>query len=152
MSVVTNSPLDFLKNNLEENRPCSSSEIKELEKQLNICLPKIYVDFLLILGRGTQDFWKGEDCFFKHLPTLQIWARELLDEDKSLVKLPSDAFVFFMHQGYQFSFFKTSEGQDPPIYHYSEGQNKKHFIQIHNRFSDFLEAEINLFREYRCDS
>ncbi|OKH17773.1 SMI1/KNR4 family protein [[Limnothrix rosea] IAM M-220] len=148
MSIVTNHPLDFLKNNLKDNKPCSLNEVRELEKALDISLPQVYIDLLLILGHGARDFWKGEDCFFKHLPSLQVWAAELLDEDKSLVKLPSDAFVFFMHQGYQFSFFKTSEGQDPPIYHYSEGQNNKIFVQIHDCFSDFLEAEINLFSEY----
>lgn len=35
--------------------------------------------------------------------------------------LPADAFVFSMHQGYEFNFFVICEGNDPPVYKYVEG-------------------------------
>ncbi len=52
--------------------------------------------------------------------------------------LPEDAFVFFMHQGYHFNFFRTSAGDDPPIYRYLEGTDLETFPSTYSHFTDFL--------------
>ncbi|WP_234300941.1 SMI1/KNR4 family protein [Sphaerospermopsis aphanizomenoides] len=131
----------------KENKlvPCSELEIIQLEKTQGINLPRTYKDFLKIMGHGADKFLRGSDCFYEHLPQLQVWAKQLLLENDFPQSLPDDAFVFFMHQGYQFSFFRLSEGDNPPIYSYCEGQEESYFIKTHDQFSDFLAVEIDLY-------
>lgn len=129
-------------------KPCSWYEIDKLEKQLGSKLPKMYREILSHIGQGAGDFWAGEDCFYKHLPLIQKWARELLREDSFPVSLPDDAFVFFMHQGYQFDFFRLSEGDNPPVYSYLEGQPECEFMKTHEKFTDFFCAEIEYFNKH----
>ncbi len=100
------------------------------------------------MGHGAGKFLRGSDCFFKNLPYLKEWAIELLQENNFAEPLPDDAFVFFMHQGYQFSFFRLLEGDDPPTYSYSEGTNQTSFIKSHERFSEFLTTEVKVHAKY----
>lgn len=127
---------------------CSWHEIAELERQLGFNLPSMYRSLLLKMGHGAGNFWAGEDCFYKHLPLIQIWAKELLTEDSFPLSLPNDAFVFFMHQGYQFNFFKLSEGDNPPVYSYLEGQSEREFIKTYDKFTDFFCAEVEYFNKH----
>ncbi|MDB9456696.1 SMI1/KNR4 family protein [Dolichospermum circinale CS-534/05] len=130
-----------------ENHPlsCSDLEIIQLERQQGINLPSTYKDFLKIMGHGAGKFLRGSDCFYQHLSQIQEWAKQLLVENDFPQTLPEDAFVFFMHQGYQFSFFRLSEGDNPPTYSYCEGQEELDFVKSHDQFSDFLSVEINLY-------
>jgi hypothetical protein len=127
---------------------CTADEVNRLEQQLKISLPAAYQEFLLWMGHGAGQFLRGSDCFYKHLPYLRDWAIELLQENNFPEPLPEDAFVFFMHQGYQFSFFSLSEGDDPPIYSYCEGKNLISFTKSHNKFSQFISTEIDLHAKY----
>lgn len=148
--------LDKVKERLKEQNlvspneffPCSPDEVIWSEQQLGISLPKAYQEFLLWMGHGAGQFLRGSDCFFKHLPDLQEWAVELLQENNVLEPLPEDAFVFLMHQGYQFSFFRLSEGDNPPTYSYCEGTNQTSFTRTHDRFSDFLATEVERYAKY----
>lgn len=135
----------MLKNN--QLSPCTQFEVTNLEKQLEVSLPEIYKRILLKMGKGAGNFWVGEDCFYRHLPSIQEWAKDLLAENHFL-SLPHDAFVFFMHQGYQFSFFRLSEGDNPPIYSYSEAQKEPSFITTQAHLTDFLATEIELYEKY----
>jgi hypothetical protein len=110
-----------------------------------INLPRTYKDFLKIMGHGAGKFLRGSDCLYQHLPQIQEWAKQLLVENDFPQTLPEDAFVFFMHQGYQFSFFRLSEGDNPPTYSYCEGQEQPYFVKSHDQFSEFLSVEINLY-------
>ncbi|HBL14916.1 MAG TPA: SMI1/KNR4 family protein [Cyanobacteria bacterium UBA11162] len=132
----------------DELSGCTHYELNKLERQLGIFLPKAYQEFLLWMGHGGGQFLRGSDCFFKHLPYLYDWGTELLQENNFPEPLPEDAFIFFMHQGYQFSFFRLSEGDNPPIYSYCEGKNQTYFSKIHNKFSEFMETEIELHAQY----
>jgi hypothetical protein len=128
--------------------PCTLEEIIAIEKTFKIKLPQAYQDFLLTMGHSGGDFLKGSDCFYKQLPLLKEWAIELLEENNFTEPLPDDAFVFFMHQGYQFSFFRLSEGDNPPIYFYYEGQKETNFLKTHDYFTDFMATEIELYNQY----
>ncbi len=146
----------------EEQVGCTRNEVILLEQQLGISLPTAYHEFLLSMGHSAGKFLQGSDCFFQHLLSLQEWAFELLNENNFPKKLPEDAFVFYMHQGYQFSFFRLSEGDDPPTYSYCEGSegdnpptysycegtNQTTFIISHKRFSDFLKTEVEIQEKY----
>src|SRR5207248_219520 len=90
--------------------PCTEEEVRKLEQQVGLKLPQAYREFLLWMGHNGGGLLQGSDCFYQHLPRIQKGAVELLEEDGFPDPLPADAFVFLMHQGYQFDFFRVSEG------------------------------------------
>jgi hypothetical protein len=59
---------------------------------------------------------------FPVLFKLREGAEELLEKDDSPFVLPEKAFVFWMHQGYQFAFFVADGDDDPMVYYYMEGK------------------------------
>lgn len=123
---------------------CTEEEVRLLEKNLNCRLPDAYREFLLWMGHGAGAFLQGTDIFYKHVPKIQGWAKELLAENGFPVLLPDDAVVFMMHQGYQFMFFRVSEGDNPPIYYYHEAC---HFDSFELRFpnlDEFLLAQLDI--------
>lgn len=126
----------------EDLLPCTHQEVRLIEKEIGASIPEAYKEFLLWIGHGAGGFLRGSDCFYKHLPELPTAATELLQENNFQQPLPRDAFVFFMHQGYQFNFFKFSEGENPPIYFYGEWKGLSSFEKIYPSYSDFLLTEI----------
>lgn len=97
----------------------SGPELTELQAWAGN-LPSAYLAFLAAVGRHSGDFLRGSDFLIERLTSLQTEARALLREDPAPA-FPDDAFVFCAHQGYQFLFFRLSEGPDPPVLHYLEG-------------------------------
>ena len=128
---------------------CSEIEIAELEKQVGLKLPLAYIEFLRWAGKGLGDFEFGSRFFYDdNLAEIQEIALEIMAADElvgktaSPDKLPEDAFVFWMHEGYMFCFFRTSEGDDPPIHFFREGVNKINWNYKGYCFTDFLIVEM----------
>lgn len=121
-------------------RGASLEDITALETATEQNLPAQYREFLLGIGRGAGDFLQGTDIFLSALDGLKDEAISLLQENDEDVKLADDAFVFSMHQGYEFTYFNTSEGDDPPVYQYVEGNGPP--VLTWNSFSDFLSDSI----------
>lgn len=118
--------------------PCSEEEINHVAKGKR--LPIAFIEFLKCMGRGTvgeKKFMKGEDCYYEKLLKLTEGARELLSENESELILGEDVFVFFMSQGSLFCFFKLNEGDNPPVYLFSEAREDK-FYKIAKCYTDFL--------------
>lgn len=91
------------------------------------------------MGNGTKNgFLQGHSCFLNELPNLKVWADELLKENTSKLSLTPNDFVFWMSQGYMFTFFKLDEGNDPSVYFYTEFTNPSNFVKIANSFTEFL--------------
>jgi hypothetical protein len=120
----------------DDFRGCTEAEIQRLETHFDLHLPERYREFLRMMGRGAGEFFIGIDVFYSVLFKLKSWAEELLKECSTDFKLPEDAFVFSMHQGYAFQYFLISEGDDPPIYSYTEGCGVPELIA--NSFTDYL--------------
>lgn len=104
--------------------PCSEEDIHTLENQLGQTLPDAYREFLLLMGRRTGGLLGGTNWLYEDLEIMQEDAVELMRHDKFPVILPPDAFVFLMHQRYQFGFFRLTEGDDPPVYYYLESDDE----------------------------
>ncbi len=126
---------------------CTPEEVAELERQLRLELPLAYKEFLLYAGKGLGDFEIGSDIFYDEvdLVELQQTAREFLIEDNAPQRFPEDAYAFWMHQGYQFCFFNTTEGDNPPVHYYIEpGEDEEPKIQwnYHPDFTNFLIVEM----------
>lgn len=129
--------------------PCTEKEISSLEEHLGLSLPLAYKEFLLWGGHSAGGLMEGSDCFFKHLLLIQDTAKDILAEDQFSQLLPEYAFVFFMHQDYQFLFFKTFQEDDPPVYSYREHQKKTSFKQEYYKYSDFLTDILEKEAEWR---
>jgi hypothetical protein len=118
--------------------PCTEEEVYALEQKTHHSLPRAYKEFLLTMGKGAGDLLVGSDFSYEQIEDLQEAAVEMLSEDGFAQKLPEDAFVFFMHQGYHFNFFRTSAGENPPVYRYLEGTDLETFLLTYSHFTDFL--------------
>ena len=90
-------------------------EIDDLEQRHGVRLPDSYRRFLEVWGRGKTHYFVGSAWAFDSLDSLQQAADELLREG-GYGPLPQGAFVFMMHQGYQFYFFWNDE-----VWYYIEG-------------------------------
>ena len=121
-------------------RGASLDDVAALERAIGRGLPQQYREFLFGIGCGAGEFFQGTDIFLSALDGLKDEAINLLKENDEGVELGEDAFVFSMHQGYEFTYFNTCEGDDPPIYQYVEGNGPP--VLTWNSFSDFLRDSI----------
>lgn len=119
-----------LKAFIEKRDPqgCSAEEIASLVAQSEAVLPESYRQFMEVAGNGVADFLQGSDFTLRELDGVREAANELL-EAAGLPTLPSDAFVFTMHQGYQFYFFDKGE-----VFYFREGAK-----DVEKRFDSFEE-------------
>ena len=99
---------------------CKPSDIDRIESDLAVKLPSVYKEFLSTLGRGAGTFLSGSDFNYADLPRINSEARDLAHD--AGIDLPTSAFVFLIHQGYQFLWFDTSEGADPEVRRFREGE------------------------------
>ena len=54
--------------------------------------------------------------------------------------MPDDAFVFSMHQGYIFEYFRLKDGDDPPVHSFLETEPDARIIS--GSFSEYLKARV----------
>jgi hypothetical protein len=138
-----NSFFEYLKLIGHKMNPCTKDEIEMLHR---FCgkgrLPQDYIIFMEFAGNGIR-FLRGSSYAMEEIFKLKEWAIELLNENNSAESLNDNDFVFFMHQGYQFYFFKLNEGENPPVYFYSEGQNGNLFKEESESFSNFIISFYN---------
>lgn len=132
----------------QQARPCSMQNITELERSCKLTLPPAYREFLSWMGEGAGAFLQYLTCFFPELAAHQEAARTLLAQDASPATLPDDAFVFHLQTDH-FVFFRTSEGDDPPVYAHKRDWRVKPFQKIFYRFSHFLTIQIALYTTYQ---
>lgn len=118
---------------------CTESQIAEIASDRT--LPLRYREFLATMGRGAGKFFVGTDIFYPSIIGLTQDARELVSEDSSDMQFPADAIAFAMHQGYEVLFFRTTEGDDPPIYYYREGSGQ--FQRKYGSFTEYLNSAAN---------
>lgn len=121
--------------------PISNEDISKIELKFKVSLPEVYKQFLHLMGKGAGEYMKGSSVFYDHLFSLREWAKELLIEN-NMEPLPETAFVFWMHQGYQAAYFNLNEGDDPPVYYFSEGQGNKSFQLKEKSLTDFFLAQL----------
>jgi hypothetical protein len=134
---------------VQKAQPCTLDEIAELEALAGWSFPAAYRAFLAWMGHGAGAFLQYLTCFYPALPGLQTAARELLDVDSCQEHLPRDAWVMALLTGQHFTFFRLSEGDDPPVYAYRSEWRRTPFCKIAHHLSDFLRIQIALYAEYR---
>lgn len=135
----------------DEFQACTETEVNVLEKSLLHPLPQAYRNFLLWMGHGAGSFWQGSHCFYEQLVDIQKGAILLLQENNFRQQMPRDAFVFWMHQGYMFAFFRLSEGDDPPVYFYYAPVQPTDFELSWEHFSEFILAEAESHKSFEVE-
>jgi len=117
---------------------CNEQTIQSLMQDQEVeSLPLVYRQFMMHLGKRAGSLFAGTDCFCDYLIGVKEQAQDLLDDvTDSKYKLPKDAFVFLIHQGYQFNYFQTDNKlNDPPVYYYTDSYESPRLS--HNTVSEF---------------
>lgn len=123
-------------------RGCAPDEVARVEALAGGKLPETYRGFLATFGRKAGSLFAGTDMFYPAVLDLRGFARELLAENGDPFALPDDAFVFSMHQGYVFLYFRLSEGSDDPaVWQYLEGRRQPE--RVSERFSAYLASSVD---------
>src|SRR5688572_18740749 len=97
--------------------------LSRIEQEYQISLPEIYKDFYRLCSFSIPAKLIGTDLCNTH-PELNQWAIEFLEENGIENFLDDRDFVFMMHQGYMFWYFKADENPDPIVYGYYENKLK----------------------------
>ncbi|BBH22960.1 hypothetical protein Back11_43050 [Paenibacillus baekrokdamisoli] len=142
--AIVSSLLGFKIANVNEIQGFTEIEVEHCEKIIGSPFPYQYREFLLSIGQNAGMLFQGTDILFRNaenLLELRKEAENLMDENQESFNLPTGAFVFSMHQGYEFNFFVITEGNDPPVYQYVEGDGPP--VLVWDSFSTFLRKSIN---------
>jgi len=100
-------------------RPATAASVRTLEQGLGIRFPAAYREFLLTMGHGAGKFMVGSDVYINQdLENFTAYGKELLRENGQDPARLNDAFVFWMHQGYQIAWFYLNEGDDPKVHYF----------------------------------
>lgn len=142
--------------------------LKELEIKENLNFPDIYKTFYESCLKKTPTKMIGSDLVGEEYELLK-WAIQLLEENQIDNFLEANDFVFMMHQGYMFWYFKADGTPNPDVFYYREGKSKperefplSEFIrQYPNRLKDFTDKTMlwankidfynSLIHEYNWD-
>src|SRR5258708_4440408 len=138
-SVIVRKLVDSGAAKASEVAGCTEGEIEELESAVGAKLPQVYREFLSRMGRSAGQLFLGTDIFFEHLRRGLTKGANLLLARDGKPPLPKKAFVFGMHQGYQFTFFLLGENEDPTVEGYLE---KDDFSRVAGSFSEFLTQAV----------
>jgi hypothetical protein len=114
-------------------------KLRIIENESHISLPEAYKDFYNFCSFSIPENLVGTDLR-NNYSELNEWAVELLEEDGINNFLESDDFVFMMHQGYIFWYFKANGDPDPIVYSYQEGKLEPDNI---GHLSDFIKEYIS---------
>ena len=110
---------------------------KEIEEKQGLKFPKIYFDFYQSCEKKIPQKMIGSDLF-NHEKELKEGAIELLRESNIDNFLSYNDFVFMMHQGYMFWYFKADGIENPEVYFYHETQNgPKHICSLKKFIKNF---------------
>lgn len=120
----------------DELAGCSEDELTEI-RAINpgVVIPELYLAFMREMGRRTGYLLAGTDIRYPEYVEYQDDVREFAGEDPSFH--PDEWFVFALHQGYQFYYFRDG---DPRVYVHSEGENNP-FIE-YTSFEDLIDSLI----------
>jgi SMI1 / KNR4 family (SUKH-1) len=129
---------------------CSQEQIDEVQRDQGLRLPRSYEAFLRFLGRdafrSVQNF-VGSDVGYPDALGMRAAAIDILDRyedwkpDVEVFRLPDDAVIILMHQGYIFLFVRSSLGDDPPVELWQEGTDHPERSKvIYASIADWLEG------------
>jgi len=134
----TDEVIQSLQSRYHSAKPCSAADVATLEQQHGVQLPEVYRQFLFHFGRGLEGYETGTDFTLNWLPGMKPAADRMLAAE-GFQTLAENAFVFWMHQGYQFCFFMCSaEHEDPEVWYFNECAPQIGLVKVADTLSHFL--------------
>lgn len=134
--------------------PCTIEEVEQLESMLpnSYRLPAAYREFLLYGGRKISHFYKEDSRFDYKMANFSVKnERRLVNKmmhswDSTKEELPDDTYVLSSYMTSYFNFFKLTEGDNPPVYEWSEEEELgiEAIEKKNNSFTDFIREEIRI--------
>ena len=132
--------------------PCTSEEVEKLESMLPhpYCLPTAYKEFMLY---GGKKIGKLFDAFSFSYDMALLHAENGYSEASSMIKIydrsaeiPDDIFVLTTHITSYFDYFRLSEGENPPVYSWSDDEELGigAIEKPYEHFTDFLINQVRL--------
>jgi hypothetical protein len=127
---------------------CSPDEIDRVRRDQGVPLPRSYELFLALLGRDGGGLMGGTSVCYREIAGIRREALAILDDyrddrvgQEEVFRLPDDAVVISMHQGYAFELVRSSLGDDPPVEWWAEGSGTPaHATVGFASIADWLEA------------
>ena len=113
---------------------CSDADIAELEEKVGLRLPGVVRAYLARMGRRPGRFVIGSDIGYGCLHLLTGEGREMMHDMG--ICLPPDAFVVLAHQGYDYLYVRTEEGDDPVVYRVHEVRGGPR--PVFHRFTEYV--------------
>lgn len=105
---------------------CNEKQIDEIKKSQDVDrLPQLYLEYLLHMGVASGDLYIGLDVGYRWLTGYSF--RDAMNDALRFAKLDeikNDYFVFYTRQTHTFLFFPLFQGDDPPVYIYSESSGR----------------------------
>lgn len=131
---------------------CSDATIQkimDIQKITNI--PKAFWAYLKIMGTSIGGIYSGAEVGAHAMLTqnLKEQAKSLLEEVGISSGVLDRAIVYFMHQGHTFFFVSIDEGDNPPVYMYSESHcSTPEECKIERVADSFIEHLSNHINEW----
>lgn len=129
--------------------PCSREDVDALQAMLPAPykLPAAYVELLLYGGRSLAGVFQGIDFSFEMAKALLEHGNRdivrMLQASAPGATLPPDVLVISEHQGSNFTYVRLTEGDDPPVYFWEEGEGGlETSVCEHPTFSAFVTKAV----------
>ncbi|MBD3350968.1 MAG: hypothetical protein GF364_05725 [Candidatus Lokiarchaeota archaeon] len=123
---------------------CTEEDIRKLENVLNVELPIVFKQYLLVFGRTHEDIISYV-IKFPYLTSVQEEAIQKLSEFDNEFKDHMDIIIIdlvYSQQGIYLLYLKDiSYYDDPPVYEFMEGVSPQSY-RISNSFSSFIIERI----------
>ncbi|WP_017662969.1 SMI1/KNR4 family protein [Baaleninema simplex] len=137
--------------------PCTLEEVTELEKLLfpPYKLPAAYKEFLLYGGRKMAGLFSMKDFSYSYAKSmLEEHYEEVIDvlqaweEEEGKDYIDPEIFVLEEYLASNITYFKLTEGENPPVYFWKEGGRGLGDSKVkYKTFSDFLEKMIEIYSD-----
>ncbi len=127
---------------------CSGDEILALQNILpnNTKLPRGYLDFLRICGKGFADFQTTTCFYYNKVLKLNKEIRQANENNKPILKIPNNAFVIMSHLSYSYIYIiLNQEGKNSPVFLYLKDE------PIEQLYSSFEEFILDIFQDFNLE-
>ncbi|QDU11063.1 SMI1/KNR4 family protein [Gimesia aquarii] len=120
MSTISQYLIDTGISTADNIRGCTESEIDHFQRRISQNLPLAFIACLHEFGHKCGHLMDGDAFGIAGFDVAREVALELTKKQDSPWQLPENVIPFQEHQGYQFLFFYTDDGNDPSVWHYLE--------------------------------
>jgi len=121
---------------------CPEGDLRNLERRYSVTLPEAYKSCMRYIGRHPGTFLRGSHFTYPEVELQTKFAREWTEDDDTDFEFLDGSFVFRGLQGYAFDYFNTKDGEDPPVYLFTQFDDAFESRRQTDSFSEWLFKKI----------